>query len=60
MDLCLETCGTDFEEGLDGGRWSMLGAAGVAGADCLTGGEAAMSEGSISLLVIGVVKSEGE
>jgi len=46
--------------GLEWGGWSMLGAAGVAGADCLTGGKPAMSQGSISLLVIGVVKSEGE
>ena len=45
--LCLETWGTGFEEGLDGGWMSMLGAAGVAGEDCLTSGEAVMSEGFI-------------
>jgi len=55
----LETQGTGSEEGSDGGRMSTLGAAGVAGADCLTDSEAAKSKGSISLL-IGVVKSQGE
>jgi len=43
----LETQGTGFEEGSDGGWMSMLGAAGVAGADFPTGSKAVMSEGFI-------------
>ena len=46
-NLCLETGGTGFEEGSEGAGISMLGAAGVAGADFPTGGKAAMSVGSI-------------
>jgi len=45
--LHLETHGTGFEQGMEGARMSMLGAAGVAGADCPTGSDSAMREGSI-------------
>jgi len=45
--LHFDTCGTGFEQGMEGAGMSMLGAAGVAGADCPTGGDSAMREGSI-------------
>ena len=45
--LCLDTCGTGLKQGTEGARMSMLGAAGVAGADFPTGSDSAMREGSI-------------
>jgi len=45
--LHLDMRGTGFEQGMEGAGMSTLGAAGVAGADFPTGGEAAMREGSI-------------